>query len=269
MRSERTPRTSSSCSARHVSPASSSSFVTVLIDTSVMRLIERIETPSHRLFRIMTRLARGSLFMPKLYADQSSILYQFNGYVNPSLTISTEGVSLTRGAMMEPTLFDAPAPDEPPRTPGDALREWMQRRDWSQSDLAYVLGVNNAAVNQILQGKRGISADMAKALAVAFDLPLDTFVKLQAEWELQRARDPDPAVGARAKIQSEYPLREMMKRGWINGEADVEGELCRFFDAKSLDDVPRLAHAAHRTATDEIPASQLAWLYRVRQIARE
>jgi hypothetical protein len=45
------------------SPASSSSFVTVLMLTSATRLMDRIDEPSQSIERIWTRVARGSLFM--------------------------------------------------------------------------------------------------------------------------------------------------------------------------------------------------------------
>src|SRR5437763_12775294 len=69
-------------------------------------------------------------------------------------------------------------------SPAVALRAAMEERNWSQSDLAYVLGVKSAVINQILAGKRGISSEMAKALAVAFVKPTSTFARVQAEWEL-------------------------------------------------------------------------------------
>lgn len=144
----------------------------------------------------------------------------------------------------------------------------MEWRGWSQPDLAYVLGVNTATVNQIINGKRGISPDMAKALAVAFNVPVESIAAVQALWELDRARDPDPAVKARAKVQSEYPLREMIKRGWLSG-GNLEAELCRFFDVENVAEVPHLNHAAKRTVQDDYPPAQLAWLHRVRQIADE
>jgi HTH-type transcriptional regulator/antitoxin HigA len=157
-------------------------------------------------------------------------------------------------------------------SPADVVRSAMQERGWSQSDLAYVLGVKSAAVNPILSGKRGISPEMAKALASAFNMPAETFALAQAEWELRHASDPDPGVIARARVQAEYPLREMMKRGWVGEEstgAELEAQLCRFFNVASLADVPHLAHAAKKTEYSHIPAPQLAWLFRVRQIARE
>lgn len=154
------------------------------------------------------------------------------------------------------------------QTPADALRACMEWRGWSQPDLAYVLGVNTATVNQIINGRRGISPDMAKALAVAFGVPVQSIAAVQAQWELDRARDPDPGVAARARVQGQYPLREMIKRGWLSGEA-LENELTEFFGVTDLAEVPHLSHAAKRTTLEEIPAAQLAWLFRVRQIASE
>jgi HTH-type transcriptional regulator/antitoxin HigA len=170
------------------------------------------------------------------------------------------------GAVKEAAIYDF----EAAATPADALRAGMALRSWSQSDLAYVLGVNTAAINQILSGKRGVSSEMAKALAVAFDVEPEFFARLQADFELKQARDPEPELKARARIQTEYPLREMIKRGWFTENAvELEPQLCRFFDVQALGEVPHLAHAAKRTEVAELPPSQLAWLFRVRQIARE
>lgn len=156
-------------------------------------------------------------------------------------------------------------------SPAEFLAGLMDKRGWSQTDLAYVLGLKTTAgINPILNGKRGISPDMAKALAVAFNLPAEEFARVQAEWELSQARDPDPGVTARARVQSEYPLREMTKRGWIKESDDLEKQLCHFFGVNTLTEIPRLSHAAKKTESEEdMPATQLAWLYRVRQIASE
>src|SRR6185437_5122527 len=83
---------------------------------------------------------------------------------------------------------------------------------------------------------------------------------------------PDPTVAARARVLTQYPLREMIKRGWIDPEhrpGSIEEQVCHFFGVSSLDDVPHLAHSAKKTDYAEIPASQLAWLFRARQIALE
>jgi HTH-type transcriptional regulator / antitoxin HigA len=164
-------------------------------------------------------------------------------------------------------------PEQPTlKTPGQLVREAMEAKDWNQSDLAFALGSTTAAINQILGDKRSISHNMAKALGVALDMPAETLVRIQAEWDLQHADKPDPAILARARILARYPLREMLKRGWIDPEhreGSLEEQVCQFFGVPSLDDVPHLAHSAKKTNYSDIPPAQLAWLFRVRQIASE
>jgi HTH-type transcriptional regulator/antitoxin HigA len=107
---------------------------------------------------------------------------------------------------------------------------------------------------------------MAKALGEAFDVPAEFFANLQQAYDLAQARTPDPSVAARRDMQSTYPVREMIKRGWIeqSDAAMLEIQLARFFE------VPNFAHAAKKTSYKEtdISPAQWAWLYRVRQIAK-
>jgi HTH-type transcriptional regulator / antitoxin HigA len=156
--------------------------------------------------------------------------------------------------------------------PGDFIQDELEARGWSQADLAYILGDDTpAAVNQIISGKRGISADMAKKLGEAFGTSADLFANLQTAWELAHARAPDPAISVRSKLQSSLPLREMIRRGWIaDGPPDLlERQVTRFLEQKSFsnDDLP--AYAARQTGGEDVRYVQIVWLARVRQVARE
>jgi HTH-type transcriptional regulator/antitoxin HigA len=158
------------------------------------------------------------------------------------------------------------------KTPGTIVRECMEAKGWTQSDLAFALGTAAAAVNQILSDKRAISNNMARALGEALNQPGEMFARAQAEWDILHADRPDPGISARARILARYPLREMIRRGWIDPEhreGSLEQQVCAFFGVSSLDDVPHLEHAAKKTHYTDIPPSQLAWLFRVRQIALE
>ena len=158
------------------------------------------------------------------------------------------------------------------RSPGEMVREIMEAKRWNQTDLAYALGATTASVNQILNDKRGISHNMARALGAALDCPAETFARAQAEWDVRNADEPEPAVIARARILSRYPLREMVKRGWVDpehGNGSLEEQVCRFFGVQTLDEIPHLTHSARKTNYDGVPPPQLAWLFRVRQIAKE
>ncbi len=156
--------------------------------------------------------------------------------------------------------------------PGFYINEEMDARGWLQRDLAFILGCPDQAVNMILSGKRGISPEMAKALGDAFDVPAEFFANLQQAYDLAQARPPDPSVAARRQMQSAYPIREMIKRGWIemSDTAMMEMQLARFFEVEDSDHIPHMAHAAKKSSYEErdVSPAQLAWLFRVRQIAK-
>src|SRR5436190_1662380 len=99
--------------------------------------------------------------------------------------------------------------------PGFYIREEMEERGWLQRDLAFILGVPEQAVNMILSGKRGLSSEMSLALSDAFDVDRDFFANLQQAYDLAHARQTDPKVAMRGSMQSQYPVREMARRGWI------------------------------------------------------
>lgn len=156
--------------------------------------------------------------------------------------------------------------------PGSYILEELEERGWNQRDLAFVLGTPEQAVNMIISGKRGISSEMAKALGAAFNVPAELFANLQQAYEMSRARTPDTSVAARGKMQSTYPVREMIKRQWIelSDAAMLESQLARFFEVSDPLAIPYMAHAPHKSSYEEreVPPAQLAWLFRVRQIAR-
>jgi HTH-type transcriptional regulator/antitoxin HigA len=155
--------------------------------------------------------------------------------------------------------------------PGFYIREELEAREWTQRDLAYILGVPDQAVNMLVSGKRGISPEMAKALGGAFDVSPDLFINLQRAYEMSHARDPDPGVMRRAKLQNVYPVREMIKRGWLQDTdaAMLEAQMAQFFEKANANEIPHMAHAAKKSSHHEdTPPPQLAWLFRVRQIAR-
>src|SRR5262249_23292837 len=85
------------------------------------------------------------------------------------------------------------------------------------------------------------------------------------------AREPDSTVGRKARLQT-FPVREMIKRGWIVESDDtslLEQQMAQFFETASVSTIPHLAHAAKKTSYEDVPPAQLAWLFRVRHLARE
>jgi HTH-type transcriptional regulator/antitoxin HigA len=160
--------------------------------------------------------------------------------------------------------------------PSVFIREELEARGWSQVDLAYVLGISTQQLSPLLNGKRDISPDMAVALGDAFDVPADFFANLQKLYDLNKAKRPDPGVRTRANWVNTFPVREMIRRGWIEDtEPDLlDLQMMRFFNTNSVQDIPFVgrgdicAHAAKKSTYEEITPIQLVWLHRVRIIAR-
>ena len=74
-----------------------------------------------------------------------------------------------------------------PVHPGEILREEFDTLDMSASALAKALGVPVNRITMILNGQRGVSADMALRLARYFGTTPQLWLNLQKTWELRRA----------------------------------------------------------------------------------
>ncbi len=150
--------------------------------------------------------------------------------------------------------------------PGEHLRDELEARGWSQMDLAEILGVSVASINEVINNKRGITAEMAAGLSDAFGTSAEFWMNLDARYRLY-STEPKPARQQRAAIFAKVPVREMVKRGWIlpsNSSEVLAAAACQFLRIDSLDQEAKpLAFAARKAATyDERTPAQTAWLCR-------
>ncbi len=164
------------------------------------------------------------------------------------------------------------------RTPGQLLEELLILNEWSQRTLAIILNINETTISKIIAGNASVTADMALMFEAVFDVEANKFLELQKRYDLERAKitaKPDPTRATRARLFGDLPISEMAKRGWINVEdirnvPKVESELMRFFKADTLDQIEILPHAARKTdVLGDVTPTQLAWIYRVQQLADE
>ena len=73
--------------------------------------------------------------------------------------------------------------------PGDVLlKEFLEPMALSQNALARATDVPPRRINEIVLGKRGISADTALRLAAAFGTSERFWLGLQADYDLEEAR---------------------------------------------------------------------------------
>lgn len=77
-----------------------------------------------------------------------------------------------------------------PIHPGTTLREeFMEPLDISQNMLARALGVSPRRINDIVHGRRSITADTALRLARFFDMTPGFWLNLQKRYDLDVAED--------------------------------------------------------------------------------
>lgn len=74
-----------------------------------------------------------------------------------------------------------------PIHPGEVLKDELQARHITQKKFADIIGVPYTMLNEILNGKRPISANFALLLEAALDIKAYIWVNLQAEYSLQTA----------------------------------------------------------------------------------
>jgi antitoxin HigA-1 len=92
----------------------------------------------------------------------------------------------------------------PPIHPGEILYEdLMKPLGLSQNKLAEELGVDPGRINQIVTGRRGITADTALRLARHFGTTPEFWMNLQSRYDLEVAKDKRAAeIEEKVRIRS-------------------------------------------------------------------
>jgi len=124
--------------------------------------------------------------------------------------------------------------------PGAHIQELMEIRDWTQQDLADVLGVSTKHINKLLNNEQPITLNMAKLLGEAFELSpqfwinLDTNYRLRLEEETEEEKDVD----VRSKIYQYMPINEICRLKWFDKPKTTDElveTVCDFWSMESLD----------------------------------
>lgn len=144
--------------------------------------------------------------------------------------------------------------------PGDIIREEMEERGWTQQDLADITGRPIAAINEIINAKRKITAKTASELGAAFGVDPQLWLNLEAAYQLSLASSED-AISERAKLLSYAPIKEMQRRGWLpqtKSLSELQTAVLDFFRVSSLDEPPAITAAFRQSAVD-MTTAHAAW----------
>ena len=157
--------------------------------------------------------------------------------------------------------------------PGDFIKEELEARGWTQQSLAEIIGRQTSVVSAIVNGKRAISLDIAAELSSAFGTSVDYWMNLEKSYQQFVRGDSDDSIVRRSTLFQLAPVKEMMKRNWIEPSADwgeIEKRLLAFLEMRSLHDKPKVfTHAAKKENPSEAATpAQTAWLIRAKKLAR-
>lgn len=86
----------------------------------------------------------------------------------------------------------------PPHPGGLIRRQCLEPLGHTVTDAARGLGVTRQALSDLVNGKAGISVDMALRLAKAFGSSAETWLGLQMAYDLWQARQQEDKIAVRA-----------------------------------------------------------------------
>jgi len=88
-----------------------------------------------------------------------------------------------------------------PYHPGELLKEELECRHISQKSLAKQLGVPYTAFNEVLNGKRPVSSDLALLLEALLGVSAGLLVRMQTDYNLQVAAQDKTLAKRLAEIR--------------------------------------------------------------------
>ena len=157
--------------------------------------------------------------------------------------------------------------------PGEFLREELEAREWSQQELADILDRPPRLISELIAAKRAITPETAMGLANAFGTSPDYWMNLESQYQLSKVKVPNDNVARKANLYDKFPVREMLRRGWIRASENIEvleQRFCGFFAIPDVQTQPELCHNAKKAhASSSASPLQLAWLFRVKAMASQ
>jgi len=85
--------------------------------------------------------------------------------------------------------------DRKPTHPGEMLlEEFLKPMCITQRELSKLLHVPYQRINEIINGKRGITPSTALRLAKVFNISEDFWLNLQLRWDLYRAKQKEKEI---------------------------------------------------------------------------
>ena len=129
--------------------------------------------------------------------------------------------------------------------PGTLIKDELEvRDDLTQKDLAILLGVKPSFLNEIIKGKRPITADIAILLEKSLDISADYWMKFQSQYEIDSAKIKEKNISKIKLIEiwniiSQYvPIKYFSKKGYLTNDLSFNISVIQtIYSVKSIDEL--------------------------------
>ena len=85
--------------------------------------------------------------------------------------------------------------------PGDVLKDEIEYRKITQKELASAMDVPYTLLNEVLNGKRQLNAELALLIEASLDLPAEPLLKMQARYNMLITKRSDTFANKLRKIR--------------------------------------------------------------------
>ena len=157
--------------------------------------------------------------------------------------------------------------------PGEFLNDEIEARGWTQYEFAEIIRRPVKVVNEIIMGKKGVTIETARELSAALGTSPQYWLNLQTAYDLWKTAPTQTSeiITRDARLRERYPVRELIKRGWVHQSESfevLEQRVFGYYGVANLDEQPQLAYAARRDYKQPYSELQEAWLFRVKHVAK-
>jgi HTH-type transcriptional regulator / antitoxin HigA len=163
--------------------------------------------------------------------------------------------------------------------PGCFIREQMELREWTQEDLAEVIGVSTKHINKILQDEQQLTLSMARFLGEVFNTSAQYWINIDTGyrlWQMKEKSEPEVEADIKGLIYERMPVKDMFSKGWLKATKDandLKNQVLKFWEWMELDfsaldrnDLPCLTRKSE--AFNQFNASYaLTWYRKAQMVA--
>lgn len=129
--------------------------------------------------------------------------------------------------------------------PGTLIKDELEvRANITQKDLAMLLGLKPSFLNEIIKGKRPITADIAILLEKALDISADYWMRFQSQYEIDLAKIKEKNLNKIKQIEiwniiTQYvPVKYFNKKGYLT--ADISSNITRILEIYAVESLDSL-----------------------------